>query len=56
MKKLSASNNNNVSKVNKLALKRETIVILSNVQLQQVVGASAAATGCTSGEPVCGTE
>jgi len=55
MKKTNPNKNTGISKNMKLIFKRETIAILADVQLRQVVGASGAGTGCTSGDALCDT-
>jgi hypothetical protein len=56
MKKTKPNKSAALSKTNKLQLKRELIVNLSNIQLQHVIGGDSMPPHCSSGDPACDTE
>jgi len=53
MKKLNLNKNNGLAKAAKLIVKRETLIVLDDIRLSHVNGASSVEPGCTSGEVIC---
>ena len=42
-----------ISKLTRLAFKRETIIILTTSQLRHIAAASGAGTSCSTNDPMC---